>query len=162
LPVLPYLSLLAAFAVVRIFSSQWLRGVVVAGYLLSFVLTVTGQKTGYDYENDMQYMEVVSTHLAACRFVEKNFQGKKIMADWPLSTQLQYPYLGYVSKPLSVVSPEEYCDILILSPQSANRGSVARKIAQDRNMSFIKKFEINDKFVEIYVAPGRMGSGLTF
>lgn len=59
-------------------------------------------------EENLTYKDFVELHVSASHFLVQHEQGKAVLTAWPASDELTKPYLGYVSKPLPVVSVENF------------------------------------------------------
>ncbi len=55
-------------------------------------------------EDNLNYADVVRLHQQAIRQIVTHFPGSTILTAWPASDELTKPELGYVKKPLSVVT----------------------------------------------------------
>jgi hypothetical protein len=125
----------------------------------------------------MEYVDAIKTQMLGASYIEENFPNAIILAAFPLSSELMYTYGGYVKKPLNVITsshfkgmigneknytyfinPELYIDPIIdinsidlyyYSPQQTPSGNVPN-IAEKLNLTLIKRFELNNKIVEIY------------
>ena len=144
--------------------------------LIIFSLQFTGQSSsvGFVLENNMEYSDSIKLHQIAADYLQEKFPDSVILASFPQSLELKYPYLGYVEKPLNVVSiptypglttknytiylnPELYnktidlnlIDILYYSGQEY-KTKYSKELNKILNKTLIKKFELNNKTVEIY------------
>jgi Dolichyl-phosphate-mannose-protein mannosyltransferase len=163
LPILPYFFIMSAAAIFSLFSYKKIFVVMVLSIMAISINRTYGYSTGYgNYEEDMQYADVVLTHKAACAFVEANFPDEKILASWPLVADLQYPFLGYVKHPLKATSnPNEGYDVLVYTRQSdmysakALENIILNSIVNKGPLVLEKKFVRNGKSVEIYTKRAR-------
>lgn len=57
----------------------------------------------YAYENNLSMMDFTRLQQAAAAYLEHNGADKRIATAWPLTAELRFPYLGYVSRPLTTV-----------------------------------------------------------
>ena len=80
---------------------------------------------GWQLETNLEYLDQVKTHQAACRFIEENFPESTVLTSWPQVTELTYPYCGYVKKPIKTIElvyyrgdKDEDIDLIYFSPQS--------------------------------------------
>jgi hypothetical protein len=55
-------------------------------------------------EDNLNYADVIRLHQQAIRQIVTHFPGSTILTAWPASDELTKPELGYVKKPLSVVT----------------------------------------------------------
>ena len=153
LPALPYFFIYSAYAIVLLFNHVATQLLAAAPIITLFISQLYGTGTGYgSFETDMQYVDIVTTHKAACRYVEKTYPGKKILALWPLAKVMEEPSMGYVHKPLTIVTLNEVSDIILYTPQGTKKNEELKKIIQKRKYTLDKRYEKNGKFVEIYTA----------
>ena len=59
-------------------------------------------------EDNLTYKDFVELHVAASHFMEEHEQGKAILTAWPASDELTRTYLGYVKKPLPLVTIQDF------------------------------------------------------
>jgi hypothetical protein len=73
-------------------------------------------------EDNLVYTDFVRLHQAAAEYVEKHYPESTILTAWPASDELNRPFLGYVSRPLTVVHVENFslAQMLAASSQSDN------------------------------------------
>jgi len=147
--------------------------------IIIFSLNFFGDRStvGFTLETNMEYVDAVKTQMLGAHFIEDNFPNSTVLTAFPLSSELMYPYGGYVKKPINVVTsshfegmignkknytyflnPELYpkplidinsIDLYYYSPQQTPSDDVL-DIASKLNLTLIKRFELNNKFVEIY------------
>jgi hypothetical protein len=55
-------------------------------------------------EDNLQYATVIRLHQAAIREIVSQFPGATVLTAWPASDELSKPELGYVAKPMPVVT----------------------------------------------------------
>lgn len=102
LTILPFFCILAGWSLTRVISSVTLQSVF-AGILCFFLIrSLTAGPLIGTSEWDMKYPEVIEVHKQMGARVEKDFAGAQIVTSWPLSRQLELPFLGYVRKSLKV------------------------------------------------------------
>ncbi len=150
---LPYFFILGVYSLV--FLCRDIR-VQVATAMIILVLFLTGMH-GSDREcgsceNDMQYTDVVMTHKEACNYLEEKFPGKTVLAAWPLSLELTQPHLGYVTRPIKVVSFDDQFDILLFTRQGGRDNEKLRRLSSLNHMILDRRIERNNKYVEIYLS----------
>lgn len=102
------------------------------------------------YDVDMQYVDVITTHKKACEYIEKHFQKNTIWARWPLSDQLEFPFLGYVTKPIRTVYQGVNYDVIVYTPEGVPQNSELKGIIENLKLSPIQSFEKNGKYVQIF------------
>lgn len=153
LPILPYFFILGAYAIVLLFKNTKVQLLLVATIITIFISQFHGTGSGYgSFETDMQYVDIVTTHKAASKYVEEICPQKTVLALWPLSTAMREPYLGYVDKPIKIASLNEVYDIILYTPQGVPENQELKKIIQKQNLILDKKFEKNGKYVEVYTS----------
>jgi 4-amino-4-deoxy-L-arabinose transferase-like glycosyltransferase len=69
-------------------------------YIQSYSTTVYSPWSG---ENDLSYLIGIKTKQDTISFIEENFGSYNIITTWPLSSQLSFPFMGYVEKPYKVI-----------------------------------------------------------
>ena len=118
LPALPYFCIFGAYAIVLLFRNTKIQLLLVAMIVALFIRQFHGAGSCCgSFETDMQYVDIVTTHKAACKYVEETYPQKTVLALWPLSSALREPYLGYVDKPVKIASLDEKYDIVLYTPQ---------------------------------------------
>lgn len=59
-------------------------------------------------EDNLTYKDFVELHVDASHFLEQHEQGKAVLTAWPASDELTRTYLGYVKKPLPLVTIQDF------------------------------------------------------
>ena len=154
LTILPYFCILGAYAIVLLFKKTTIQLLLVATITVLFISQFYGTDSGYgSFETDMQYVDIVTTHKAACTYVEETYPQKTVLALWPLSEAMREPFLGYVDKPITIASlNNEVYDIILYTPQGVPENQELKKIIQKQNVMLDKRFEQNGKYVEVYTS----------
>ena len=159
LPLLPYLCVMAAGAVVALVKSKKLQWLVASLVLTAFCLEMYGHDKGYgNFDDNMQYLDMVSIHREACNYVRAEFPDKRVLTLWPVSQALSEPHLGYVDKPVTVVPAESDFDLVIYvnhgNSNCAGCDSIglAKVIAQE-GLILHRRIEKNGKWLEVYLPP---------
>jgi 4-amino-4-deoxy-L-arabinose transferase-like glycosyltransferase len=62
----------------------------------------------YEYEADLSYRSFVRLHQEAAHYLEQHQPHARILTVWPASGELRTPFLGYVTRPLEVVTMDEF------------------------------------------------------
>ncbi|MBN1793964.1 MAG: glycosyltransferase family 39 protein [Candidatus Omnitrophica bacterium] len=109
-------------------------------------------------ESNMEYLDVVKTHAAACNFIEKYYPQSTVYTNWPQAYELTRPEMGYVTRPLHVVDAdtigEDYkkkIDLIYFSYQSSYHSLRMRKlITEELNTRLVRSFRSNGKSAEVY------------
>ena len=105
LPVFPYLYLLGSWSLMELVKPAASK--IPAAIVLLLVLVwflATQPFTGNNAELNLRYLDVVRVHREMCEFIASEFFHSRTLTAWPHDRQLQQPHLGYVKKPLRVVS----------------------------------------------------------
>ncbi|MBN2120400.1 MAG: glycosyltransferase family 39 protein [Candidatus Omnitrophica bacterium] len=107
--------------------------------------------SGAILEDNMEYLDVVKTHRQAVRFIEENYPDSTVLTIWPMTMELQFPYLGYTNKAIKAIDVYNYvnvdlreADIVYYSPQSDNPMLLRRKM-DELGAVEIKRFDKNGK-----------------
>ena len=102
LPLYPLILLLCVSTFYRRVRYWW--GLV----LLSAIAFVIGLFVNPPYkfapEDNLNYADVIRLHQQAIRQIVAHFPGSTILTAWPATDELTKPELGYVKKPLAVVT----------------------------------------------------------
>jgi hypothetical protein len=155
LPTLPYFCILGAYAIVLLFKNTKVLLLVVATILALFTSQFHGTGSNpSNYETDMQYVDVITTHKSACKYVEKTYSQKRVLALFPLDAEMRQPYYGYVNKPIRIAHINEDYDIVVYARQGTLENRELKKIIKQQNLILDKKFENNGKYVEVYISRG--------
>jgi 4-amino-4-deoxy-L-arabinose transferase-like glycosyltransferase len=151
LPVLPFLCIAGAYSIASLFRNPKVQMGIGIVIMLLFIGHLDGPKTERgSFELDMQYVDAVFAHKAACEYLEENFPDKRVLASWQGSQELSDPHWGYIKKPVKVVSYGENYDVVLYDPQGSAANIKLKKIIEKRNMILIKRFTKNDKYIEIF------------
>ena len=174
LPIYPIIFIFFAYSLVKIFKKYFYIPILII--LFIFVLQYTGQSSsvGFVLENNMEYSDSIKVHQIAAEYLQNEFPNSVILASFPQSLELQYSYLGYVKKPLNVVSIPTYPGLItknytiFLNPNIYNKTidlnlidvvyysgqeyktRYSRELNNILNKTLVRKFELNNKTVEIY------------
>jgi hypothetical protein len=106
LPVYPLVIMIGMSTLYRrILRWQWAA----AGIIILFVL---GLFFDPPYriapEDNLRYRDFVQLHYGAARFLERHERDATILTAWPAQDELTKPYLGYVSRPFTIVSLRDF------------------------------------------------------
>jgi hypothetical protein len=112
-PVMPLVILLSVATLYR--RSRWWTGwCALAG--ASFVLAlVFNPPWRISPEDNLAYSDFVHLHAAAAVFLQTEHPKATVLTAWPGSDELNRPFLGYVKKPMTVVSAENFTAPQILT-----------------------------------------------
>jgi positive regulator of sigma E activity len=115
IPAIP-LVVLAAVNVLRRHAPQWKWWV--AGCAAAFVVALFFNPPWFiSPEDNLTWASFVRMHQQAARYVERHYAEDRILTAWPVSDELNRPFLGYVARPLSVLRLENFTASEILRAQ---------------------------------------------
>jgi len=103
LPVLPYLCVLAAGALVELWPRRSVHVTLAAALVVVLALRLRGTDRPGNREWDLGYLAAVRTYARTAEVLERDYAGARILTTWPLSQYLRRPELGYVAHPLQAV-----------------------------------------------------------
>jgi len=176
LPIFPILFLFFSFSLVNLFKKYSYFVLIII--IIVFSLNFTGNRStvGFTLETNMEYVDAIKTQLLGAKYIEKNFPDAIVLASFPLSSELTYRYGGYVKNPIDVVTYPHFSgltgqdknytiflypqfnqsqtidlnliDLYYYTPQEFS--SVVPDISKKLDLTLIKRFELNNKSVEIY------------
>jgi len=153
LSTLPFFCILGAYSIVSLFKDVKMQLVIAAIVLVFFLEKTHNIGVGFSsFETDMQYVDVVMVSKESCRYIEKTFPERRVLASWPLSQELTEPYLGYVKKSIKISSFDDRYDIILYTPQGVPENDKLKKLSASKNMTLDRRFEKNGKYVEVYVS----------
>ena len=69
-------------------------------------------------EDNLAYTDFVRLHQSAAEYTQKHYPESTILTAWPASDELNRPFLGYVSRPLTVVRVENFTLAQMLAARS--------------------------------------------
>lgn len=109
---LPAFALFFLLASEAAFRRPWrARGAVLALLPLAFVLCwFWNPPYPYPYEDNLAYADFVRLHRDAAPLLEQLPAGTRVLTAWPASDELARPWLGYVSRPLTVAPVSEFSE----------------------------------------------------
>ena len=81
----------------------------------------TNPPYGFSLEDNLAYRDYIVMHAEASRFLAMRYPRARVLSAWPASDELTRPWLGYVSRPFSVVRIEDFTAAQI-SSASATAG----------------------------------------
>jgi hypothetical protein len=101
------LVILLAVNVVRMYAPRWPWWI--AGCAAAFVVALFFNPPWFiSPEDNLTWTNYVRMHQQAAHYVEQHYPQEHILTAWTASDELNRPFLGYVSKPLSVVRIENF------------------------------------------------------
>jgi 4-amino-4-deoxy-L-arabinose transferase-like glycosyltransferase len=174
IPIYPIIFIIFALSLSKLFKKY--SYLVVLLIIILFIFSWTGDRTnvGFVLEDNMEYVDMVKTHQMAADYLQINYPDSVILASYPQSLEIIYPYLGYVDKHMNAVSIPPFpglttknstiylnsdrynktinlneIDIIYASDQEfKTRYSI--ELYKILNKRLIKRFELNGKVTEIY------------
>ncbi|MCP4707735.1 MAG: glycosyltransferase family 39 protein [Planctomycetes bacterium] len=151
LAVLPYYCLAGSAAVTGLIR-HWLgQAFFVGGVLALFGTAFYGDRIGYSgYDNDLQYLDMISINRQACRYIEENFSEQRLVTCWPMNVALKEPYIGYVTTPLNVVPRDQDFEVMLFPENSNMSFDKLNHLIEQERLSFHKRFARNGKSIAIY------------
>jgi hypothetical protein len=106
LPLYPLILLLCVSTFYRRVPYWWGLGVLTAAAFLIGLFINPPYK--FAPEDNLNYADVIRLHQLAIRQIVTHFPGSTILTAWPATDELTKPELGYVKKPLAVVTVENF------------------------------------------------------
>jgi 4-amino-4-deoxy-L-arabinose transferase-like glycosyltransferase len=95
---------------------QWFFGVVCLAFVLALVINPPYH---FAPEDNLAYADFVRLHQDAAKYLEKHPPAVHVLTAWPASDELTKPYLGYVAKPLPIVTIENFSAGQIMTARDA-------------------------------------------
>jgi hypothetical protein len=102
LPLYPLILLLCVSTFYRRVPYWWGLGLLTAAAFLIGLFVNPPYK--FAPEDNLDYADVIRMHQQAIRQIVTHFPGSTILTAWPASDELTKPELGYVKKPMAVVT----------------------------------------------------------
>ncbi len=63
---------------------------------------------GFSPEDNLAYRDYIVLHEDGERFLEARYPMARVLTAWPASDELTRPWLGYITRPMSVVRIEDF------------------------------------------------------
>jgi hypothetical protein len=115
IPAIPLVVLLSV-NVLRRYAPRWNWWV--AGCAAAFLAALFFNPPWFiSPEDNLTWSSYVRMHQQAARYVEQHYPEDRILTAWTASDELNRPFLGYVTKPLSVVHLESFTAEEVLRAQ---------------------------------------------
>jgi hypothetical protein len=176
LPIFPILFIFYGYSINNLFKKY--AYIVLIILILLFSLNFIGQRgdVGFALETNMEYVDSIYIHQLAANYIENNYPNSTILAAYPQSSELKYPYNKYVNNPINVItiSPlpglteRNYTKFLYANLYKEPDINLSKidlyyhskqeyptkgidDAAKKLNLTLLKKFELNNKTVEIYL-----------
>jgi hypothetical protein len=94
-------------------------GLVVAAFVLGWFWN---PPYGFSPEDNLAYRDYVELHEDGEQFLEARYPMARVLTAWPASDELARPWLGYVTRPMSVVRIEDFSLDEVLSAAEYRSG----------------------------------------
>ncbi len=108
-------------------------------------------------EKNLDYVDSLTTYALASEFIESKGGNESVLTQWPFSSMLELPYLGYVKKEIKVEYFKNESNIdyryIAYSPQIHSPDVFEKFIDEELrkgNIVKIKEFQVNNAYSEIY------------
>ena len=106
LPVVPLVVIICVSTVWRRISGwRAVMAIVCLGFTLGLLVN---PPWGFAPEDNLAYRDYVLLHQAADQFVSAKYNNARVLTAWPASDELTQPYLGYVKRPVRVLSIDDF------------------------------------------------------
>lgn len=106
IPVIPLVVILSLAELQRALRPWWAWcAVCAAAFLLALVISPAFRIAP---EDNLTYARFVGLHRQAAVYLSRHYSHDRILTAWPASDELNRPFLGYVSAPLTVVRIENF------------------------------------------------------
>ena len=106
LPVTPLVLIIGVSTLWRrIASWRAVVGIVCLGFVLGLFVN---PPWGFAPEDNLAYRDYVVLHQAADQVVSARYGNARVLTAWPASEELTQPYLGYVKRPVRVLSIDDF------------------------------------------------------
>jgi hypothetical protein len=106
IPVIPLVIVLAVAELRRALAFWWAWcAVCAAGFVVALLVAPPWRIAP---EDNLTYAKYVRLHQQAAAYLEQHYAGDRILTAWPASDEMNRPFLGYVSKPLTVVRIDSF------------------------------------------------------
>ena len=175
LPIFPLVMILIASSLSNIFKNKSYLIILVFIIISIIQFHGTSDGVGFTLENNLEYQDFIKVRQLGASYIETNFLNSTVLTTFPLSLDLSYTYGKYVKNKLNVVTIDHYgglvnknytqflhpetipeqkidlnkIDIYYSSPQEFPTKEVY-DIKDKLSLTLIKRFEVNNKSVEIY------------
>ena len=106
LPLYPLVLLLCVSTFYRRVAYWW--GLVLLGAMAFVIGLFINPPYKFAAEDNLNYADVIRLHQQAIREIVTRFPGSTVLTAWPATDELTKPELGYLKKPLSVISLQNF------------------------------------------------------
>jgi hypothetical protein len=155
LPVLPFFYILGAISILELARRPMWQGVAAAVASCMMVWSLRTQPLSGNGETSLRYLDVVAMHRAAIDRITGDRPAAKVLTHWPLTQELQHPFLGYVDHPVDVKSFGSESDlagadaILVSHPGNGSEARL-RELARRDGRRLILRQVNETAWIEIY------------
>jgi len=120
LPAVPLVIIVAVSTIWR--RLQFWRAAVACVALALVVGWFWNPPYGFSPEDNLAYRDYIVLHEDGERFLEARYPMARVLTAWPASDELTRPWLGYVTRPMSVVRIEDFSLEQVLSAAEFRSG----------------------------------------
>jgi hypothetical protein len=157
LPLMPFYYLLGARAVLVLLPRHRLQPLAYALAIGTLAVLMTTNyrgkrdRPGFELESNLEYRDLIATHVQAARFLESRHPGALVYTNWPMTDELTEPRFGYVDRPLGVTThlPSAASELLVYHSFQSSRPGFLDGLDRSQ-LRLIARFEQNGKSAEIY------------
>lgn len=162
LPVMPYVAILGAAALIGVFRRPAIQTTVGVALLALLALRLPGSDAPGTREWDLGYLAAVKAYTATAHRLEREHRDARILTTWPLTECLRRPELGYVAAPLQAARARSdgWLDgatpidlVVTCSPGDAAAGLTTYAAAQ--GFIAVDRIVADHAHCELYAAPDR-------
>ena len=173
----PLLFLIFGFAINKLFKKYSYFFVLFFIIISLSIFTGERNSVGFKLEENLEYKDFIYVRQQAAKFISEKYPNAKILLTYPMSMDLQHVYGKYVDEKIDVTAIEPFggtltnknytqflnpetilkqeinisnIDIYYYSPQEYPNANIY-EIRDQLNLTLIKKFEKNNKIVELYL-----------
>ena len=108
-----YMLPIVPLVIIVLVSTLWRRvrfwreaiAIVALGFVLALFIN---PPYGFTLEDNLAYRDYIQLHMNAERFLQARYPTARVLTAWPASGELTQPTLGYVARPMQVVSLENF------------------------------------------------------
>ncbi len=157
LPVYSLFFVLGAIGLRKLFKNynylQFLIVVLIITLFINNWFDSRSESVGSNLEDNLEYLDFIKVRQMACNYIETYYPDATVLTSWfDLGPSLKKPQYGYVTKPIKVKYIEDRkvndtidFDLIYYAPYMN-----LDEYKKYYNMILLKRFEINNKYVELY------------
>jgi hypothetical protein len=173
MPVLPFMCIVAAWATYVVARERVVRQLAISGATaLAFLPFFVYFSESGNFETNMRHERVIAVTALACAYVDEHARATIVVTDWPVSSYLRTPELGYVRSrmpkatlaQLATITSDDEIDgnflrqyssdlpvTFVYGPFASSRHAVVLRNNADRlGLRLLRRFEDGDLVCEIY------------